>query len=226
MTELLINAVGLQKNYNLNGNIIEVLKGVNFVLPPGKTASIIGHSGAGKSTLLHVLGLLESPSSGELVFMNKLSSNLTDAERSLIRLDSIGFVFQFHHLLPEFNAEENVMLPALILGKNKSDSKHDAEELLIRVGLKDRMQHKPGELSGGEQQRVALARSMINKPNVILADEPTGNLDQEASRAMHKLLWELSSESNTSLLVVTHNIEFARQADLQFSMTDGVLQTI
>jgi len=189
----------------------------------GETVSIVGPSGAGKSTLLHLLGVLEKPTCGQVFINGKDTSQLSEPERSRLRLEKIGFIFQFHHLLPEFTALENVMLPGLILGKELSRCVQGASDLLEQVGLKERLHHKPGELSGGEQQRVALARALINQPALILADEPTGNLDFESARRMQLLLWQLCTDHQATVLIVTHNLEFAHSADRVFKMEGGRL---
>jgi len=225
MPKNIVEACNLFKTYNHQQRNVEVLNGVNITLTRGETVSIVGPSGAGKSTLLYLLGLLERPSSGSLLFDARNVNTLNDHARARIRLTKIGFVFQFHHLLPEFTALENVMLPGLMLRNEKPETEKRAGELLNTVGLHDRHDHKPGELSGGEQQRVAFARAMINSPELILADEPTGNLDRNAAGALEDLMWVLCREKNTALLIVTHNPNLAATADQRFRLVDGHLQS-
>jgi len=222
----MIRSEQLSKSYERKGRIVPVLKNVNMSVNAGETVAIIGPSGAGKSTLLHQLGLLENPSSGKIYFDERDTSVLTDRERTKLRLNGIGFVFQFHHLLPEFSALENIILPGLISGISKSECEERGKELLDSVNLLDRASHKPGELSGGEQQRVTLARALMNKPRLILADEPTGNLDREASILLQRLLWGLCDSQNSALLIVTHNQSIAKEADRTLEMIDGSLNSV
>lgn len=204
------------------GNL-DVLKGVSLELEKGKILSIIGKSGSGKSTLLHILGTLDSFKEGRLLIDGVETNKLDKNKISDFRNDKIGFIFQFHHLLDEFNALENVMIPALIGKKSKDQAKIDAIELLDLLGLKDRIDHKPNQLSGGEQQRVAVARALINKPDLILADEPSGNLDSESSKQLHDLLFDLRDRFNLSFVIVTHNDDLAKMSDRYLTMVDGVL---
>lgn len=226
MPKNIIETRGLAKTYLLNGREVVVLKGVDISLSAGESVAVVGPSGAGKSTLLYLLGLLEKPTGGSLYIDDHDAGELTDRERSLIRLTRIGFVFQFHHLLPEFTALENVMLPGLMLGRSQSDCSKEAVLLLSQVNLSDRFNHKPGELSGGEQQRVAFARALMNSPDFILADEPTGNLDRNASLTLEEMMWKLCREQETSLLIVTHNHNLAQKADRCLELVDGVLNTV
>ena len=182
---------------------------------------IIGTSGAGKSTLLHILGTLDRPSEGTIYFEGVDLFSLTDRQLASFRNKRIGFIFQFHNLLPEFSALENVMLPAFIGGADKTNTESKAKELLDEVGLKDRLKHKPGELSGGEQQRVALARALINGPDLILADEPTGNLDSETRHSMHELLNRINKERNQTFVIVTHNSNLAKRMERVIHLIDG-----
>ena len=223
MPKNIIEAHGLAKTYLHNGREVVVLRGVDISLPAGESVAVVGPSGAGKSTLLYLLGLLEKPSGGSLYIDNREAGELSDRERSLIRLTRIGFVFQFHHLLPEFTALENVMLPGMMLGRSQSECSKEAALLLSQVNLSDRFNHKPGELSGGEQQRVAFARALMNSPDFILADEPTGNLDHDASGVLEEMMWKLCREQETSLLIVTHNFSLAQKADHFLELNDGVL---
>ncbi len=202
---------------------IDILKDLNFDLDKGETVAIVGASGIGKSTLLHILGTLDRPDSGEVFFRNE-DVFLFDKEKlARFRNESIGFVFQFHHLLSEFTALENAMMPVFIRGLDKEQAKRAAETILVRVGLKDRMFHRVTELSGGEQQRVALARALVLKPVMLLADEPTGNLDRKNSAAVHELLMELNREFRMTLVVVTHNAELAAYMSRRVTIADGQL---
>jgi len=182
---------------------------------------VVGASGAGKSTLLHILGTLDRPSEGKIYFEGVDLFSLTDKQLASFRNKRIGFIFQFHHLLPEFSALENVMLPAFIAGADKTDTEDKAKELLDEMGLKDRLKHKPGELSGGEQQRVALARALINGPDLVLADEPTGNLDSKTSNSMHELLNRINEERNQTFVIVTHNSNLAKRMERVVHLIDG-----
>ncbi|MGB5616622.1 MAG: ABC transporter ATP-binding protein [Desulfobacterales bacterium] len=199
----------LSKSYNGSGARIDILKKVNFDLVAGETLAVVGASGIGKSTLLHVLGTLDRPDSGRLFFKDQDVLRYDDKTLARFRNESIGFVFQFHHLLSEFSALENTMMPVLIRGRSKSAAQDAAEAILVRVGLKDRLHHRVTKLSGGEQQRVALARALVLRPALLLADEPTGNLDQGNSKQVHELLMELNRELHMTLVVVTHNLELA-----------------
>lgn len=199
----------LSKSYDGSGARIDILKGVNFDLVAGETLAVVGASGIGKSTLLHVLGTLDRPDSGRLFFKDQDVLRYDDKTLARFRNESIGFVFQFHHLLSEFSALENTMMPVLIRGRSKSAAQDAAEAILVRVGLKDRLHHRVTKLSGGEQQRVALARALVLRPALLLADEPTGNLDQGNSKQVHELLMELNRELHMTLVVVTHNLELA-----------------
>lgn len=202
---------------------IDVLKNLDFEMRKGETVAIVGASGIGKSTLLHILGTLDRPDSGQ-VFFRQEDLFLLDGDRlAKFRNDCIGFVFQFHHLLPEFTAIENTMMPMLINGDDKRIAHRAAEEILVRVGLKDRLFHQVGELSGGEQQRVALARALLKKPPLLLADEPTGNLDEKNSAQVHQLLLELNRELQMTLVVVTHNMDLAAYMSRRVTLMEGKL---
>jgi lipoprotein-releasing system ATP-binding protein len=200
---------------------LEVLKGVSISLQKGELATIVGPSGCGKSTLLHILGTLDTPDKGQITMNGIDFSNLKGKQLAAFRNKHIGFVFQFHHLLPEFNALENVSIPAWIAGRKKNEVKEAATDLLKKMGLENRLTHKPSALSGGEQQRVAVARALINKPSIVLADEPTGNLDSAHARELHQLFISLKNELGQSFLIVTHNEELAAQSDRVWSMRDG-----
>ena len=202
---------------------LQILKGVNVAVPRGEIVSIVGKSGAGKSTLLHILGTLDQADQGEVTINKTLVRHLGMRQLAAFRNQHIGFVFQFHHLLPEFTALENVCIPGFIQKKPENAVKRRAAELLEYLGLSDRLQHKPGELSGGEQQRVAVARALINQPDVIFADEPTGNLDSTASQDLHRLIRRLRDEYRQTFVIVTHNKELADLSDRCLEMRDGLL---
>ncbi|MCP4630724.1 MAG: ABC transporter ATP-binding protein [bacterium] len=225
-SENLIAVRGLFKSFTNGGATIDVLKNLEFDLSTGETVAIVGPSGIGKSTLLHVIGTLDRPDSGELLFKGEDVFLYDDLKLARFRNRSIGFVFQFHHLLPEFSAVENAMMPALISGTAKQQATQAAEEILIRVGLKDRLYYRVGKLSGGEQQRVALARALVLKPAVLLADEPTGNLDKSNSEHVHSLLMELNQEFSMTLVVVTHNSELASCMSRRVTIVDGNLTPV
>ncbi len=213
----------VKKSFSQANQKIDIIKGVNLEIQKGELALLVGPSGAGKTTILQISGLLDSPSSGE-VFINDINtSNASDEVRTKIRRDNIGFVYQSHHLLPEFSALENTSLPLLIQGKSKSESFKKAEEILKEIGLGDRLNHKPAQLSGGQQQRVAIARAVITKPSLLLADEPTGNLDSEIAIKVFDLIKDLAKNHNIGCLVVTHNHEFGKKSDKIFTIKDGAL---
>ncbi len=200
---------------------LQVLKGVDIDIHKGEIVSIIGASGAGKSTLLHILGTLDKADSGEIMLNGERVDKLSGKNLAAFRNKNIGFIFQFHHLLPEFTAVENVCIPGWIGGKNKSATEKRAKELLEKLGLSHRLNNKPGQLSGGEQQRVAVARALINNPSIIMADEPTGNLDSANANEMHQLFINLRNEFQQTFLIVTHNEELARMSDRILQMKDG-----
>jgi len=214
----------LKKRFSNGGVSIEVLTDINLDLSVGETVAIIGASGIGKSTLLHILGTLERPDSGTLLFRGEDVFRYDDMKLANFRNQSIGFVFQFHHLLPEFSALENAMMPVLINGMSKQHAAEAAEAILVKVGLQERLKYRVGKLSGGEQQRVALARALVLRPAVLLADEPTGNLDKGNSEQVHELLLTLNQELNMTLVVVTHNMELSSQMSRQVTIVDGRLQ--
>ena len=223
-TDRWIRVRDLKKSFQNGGVSIDVLQGVNLDLGIGETVAIVGASGIGKSTLLHILGTLDRPDSGTLEFQGEDVFLYNDFKLAQFRNRTIGFVFQFHHLLPEFSALENAMMPALINGFDKADASKAAEEILVRVGLQDRLNLRVGKLSGGEQQRVALARALVLKPAVLLADEPTGNLDNINSDQVHQLVLELNRELSMTLVVVTHNMELASYMSRCVTIADGRLQ--
>ena len=213
----MIKAEGIYKSYGQ----LNVLKGIDLEIEKGQIVSIVGASGAGKSTLLHIMGTLDKADKGR-VFINNIEVNLlNDKKLSEFRNKHIGFVFQFHHLLPEFTALENICIPAFIAKIKKKEAVEKAYEILDFLGLRDRAEHKPGELSGGEQQRIAVARALINRPDVIFADEPSGNLDSANAKELHKLFFDLRQQFNQTFVVVTHNEELANMADRKISMKDG-----
>jgi len=209
------------KTYGNGAKQVEVLKGIDLTFFKGERAAIVGASGVGKTTLLHILGTLDRPTSGKVVYEGKDIFALNEKELALFRNREIGFVFQFHHLLPEFNALENTMMPCLIRGMSKKEGASQAESILSLVGLKNRLTHKPGELSGGEQQRVAVARALVLDRKLLLADEPTGNLDTKTGEAVFDLLQELNQIKGVTLIVVTHNLKLAAQLSRQIHLVDG-----
>jgi lipoprotein-releasing system ATP-binding protein len=212
---------GLVKTFWTNGNQVEVLTGVDLDIFRGETLAVVGASGVGKSTLLHILGTLERPTTGQLFWDGTEVFSLDDKLLAAFRNRKVGFVFQFHHLLSEFNALENVMMPALIARLPKNTAQERAEAILVRVGLKERLRHRVSTLSGGEQQRVAVARALVLEPEVLLADEPTGNLDPKSGARVQELIRELNRERGLTSVIVTHNLELARTLDRQITLRDG-----
>jgi len=216
---LVIEATDIHKYYG----DLHILKGVSMKVSSGEIVSIVGPSGAGKSTLLHIIGTLSRASQGTVTFEGEDVFKMSDKRLGIFRNQNIGFVFQFHHLLPEFTALENVLIPAFIGKKNGAMIREKGIELLTYLGLKERLEHKPSELSGGEQQRVAVARALINDPKIVLADEPSGNLDTDHARELHELFFELRKKFNQTFVIVTHNEELASMADRKLSMKDGMI---
>lgn len=209
------------KNIHKSYGSLEVLKGIDAVIEQGEIVSIVGASGAGKTTLLQIVGTLDKPDCGEILYDGRRVDNLPDREMARFRNGNIGFVFQFHQLLPEFTALENVMIPALIGGGKQSDAEQEAKRILDFLGLSDRLGHKPAQLSGGEKQRVAVARALINRPSVILADEPSGSLDSKNKIELHKLFFDLRDEFKQTFVIVTHDETLARMTDRTLFMKDG-----
>lgn len=213
----MLKAIDIHKSFG----DLEILKGLNIEIAQGEIVSIVGSSGAGKTTLLQVISSLSPADQGQIFYDNINISNLNQNQLADFRNKNIGFIFQFHHLLPEFNALENVFIPAIIKGESKSDASAKAIKLLNRLGLEKRLYHKPSELSGGEQQRVATARALINNPKIIFADEPSGNLDSKTADELHQLFFELRKEFNQTFVIVTHNQELASLCDRKLLMKDG-----
>ena len=213
----------LAENIHKAYGSLEVLKGVSLEIQKAEIVSIVGASGAGKSTLLHILGTLDMPEHGSIIINGQKPAAMNEKKLSAFRNKEIGFVFQFHHLLPEFTALENVCIPAYIAGDGKKVAIEKAEKLMVLLGLKDRMHHKPSALSGGEQQRVAVARALVNSPSVVLADEPSGNLDSGSSVELHKLFLSLRNELQQTFVIVTHNKELAEMADRRLLIKDGII---
>ena len=221
----LLSAKNLYKTYKEGKMVTEVLKNVSFDIYPQSLLAIIGSSGSGKSTLLHLLGGLDKPTSGEIIFKSQQLNRLSEQEKAHLRNQEIGFVYQFHHLLPDFTALENVAMPLLIAGTSPSEAKKRAMAMLESVNLVKRAYHRPAELSGGERQRVAIGRALINNPALVMADEPTGNLDKSTADAIFDLLIKLNREHGTAFLVVTHDLVLANKLDQQLIMSDGQLST-
>jgi len=223
MNNSLLTANNIKKSFKEGPLNVGVLKGLEFSVNKNETIAIIGSSGSGKSTLLHLLGGLDVPDSGNILINNQNINKLNDAERGVLRNKYLGFIYQFHHLLPEFTAVENVALPLLIRRDSRVAAEKKAKELLCSVGLSERLQHKPGELSGGERQRTAIARALVTNPKCILADEPTGNLDEKSAREVFELIISLNKNLGSSLIMVTHNLELSKQADRVFELKEGKL---
>lgn len=224
MSEPVLSIRGLERTYVTAAGPLTVLRGVDLDLRPGEIVGLIGPSGSGKSSLLHAAGLLEHPDGGRISVLGQDCTDLSDRQRTRVRLATIGFVYQFHHLLPEFSALDNVALPQMIAGKSRRAAQDRARTLLTELGLKERAQHQPAQLSGGEQQRVAIARALANSPRLLLADEPTGNLDPTTSGAVFENLYALARSEGVAALVATHNLELARHMDRVFALKDGHLE--
>lgn len=219
----MIKVTDLHKSFSMGSHELPVIKGINLEIQRGELIAIVGASGAGKSTLLHIIGTLDRPTSGTVTFDGQDLFQLSDTQQAEFRNRRVGFVFQFHHLLPEFTALENACMPALVQRRDQPTVEADAQALLAEVGLSKRVHHKPGELSGGEQQRVAMARALMQKPDVILADEPTGNLDTHTGDSLFALMRELNRSRRTTFIIVTHNDKLSAQCDRIVHMQDGMI---
>ena len=223
--EFSLQTIDLGKDYKEgSGEALHVLRNINFTLNAGETAAIIGSSGSGKSTLLNLLGGLDIPTSGKVLINNDDLFTINEKSRCYVRNQHLGFIYQFHHLLPEFTALENVAMPQLIYGVDKDKAREKSLQLLTEVGLADRIEHKPGELSGGERQRAAIARALINSPDCVLADEPTGNLDRKNAENALELIMQLNKSYKTSLIMVTHDLHIAERLDTVYELEDGILR--
>lgn len=217
----MLKAEGIRKSYGS----LKVLKGVNLTVQAGEVVVIVGASGAGKSTLLHILGTLDTPESGIVQIKGKDVFQQSSTALAQFRNRHIGFVFQFHNLLPEFSALENIMIPGLIAGRDEKELKTKAAELMLKLGIQERMDHKPSEMSGGEQQRTAVARALVNSPDIVFADEPSGNLDSKNAAELHQLFFQLRKDLGCTFVIVTHNLEFAGMADRKIEIKDGIISS-
>ncbi|MFC3077995.1 ABC transporter ATP-binding protein [Phenylobacterium terrae] len=224
MSEPVLSVRGLERVYETGAGPLPVLKGVDLDVYPGEIVGLVGPSGSGKSSLLHAAGLLEHPNAGRIVIEGRDCSTLTDKQRTKVRLGAIGFVYQFHHLLAEFTALDNVALPQMIAGRSRAAAQARAKDLLSELGLAERLTHQPPQLSGGEQQRVAVARALANAPRLLLADEPTGNLDPSTSTSVFDNIYDLARRQGIAALVATHNLELARHMDRVLTLKDGHLE--
>lgn len=224
MSDPVLSLRGVERVYKTEAGDLPVLRGVDIDIYPGEVVGLIGPSGSGKSSLLHSAGLLERPDAGLVALAGRDCSKLSERVRTRIRLGTVGFVYQFHHLLPEFSALENVAMPGMIAGRSRSDAEARALELLTELGLTARVNHQPAQMSGGEQQRVAIARALANKPQLLLADEPTGNLDPATSAAVFQSLYSLARGQGVAALIATHNMDLARYMDRVFALKDGHLE--
>jgi len=222
----LIQAYNLCKDFKQGGETLSILRNLGMTIEEGEMVALVGPSGAGKSTLLHLVGLLDSPTSGSITLKGEDVSALDDKARTELRRQEIGFIYQFHHLQPEFSALENVMVPQMIAGMSKKDARDHAAALLSGLGLADRLEHRPSRLSGGEQQRVSIARALINKPSLILADEPTGNLDPETSEQVFDMLVKTVRQTGVGALIATHNLDLADRMDRVLEMKMGQVSTL
>lgn len=226
MSNPLLQCKQLCKSYKENGIETDVLKGVDLEVLPGEILAIVGTSGSGKSTLLHLLGALDVPTSGEVLIEGEAIHRMSEAAKNKLRNQKLGFVYQFHHLLPEFSALENVAMPLLIGGERAKNAKQLAAEMIDNVGLSHRIKHKPSELSGGERQRIAIARALVNSPRLVMADEPTGNLDAQSAEEIFQLMRDLNQRLKTGFVVVTHDLELAARMDRQVRLVKGQLEEL
>ncbi len=224
-TKKIISCKNLSKHFNEGKLDVSVLKGINLDIQAGEKVAIVGTSGSGKSTLLHILGGLDLPNEGRVEVLGKDIATLSDTARGKLRNESLGFIYQFHHLLPEFTALENVAMPLLIRGLSVSDASEQATAILDKVGLGERLTHKPGQLSGGERQRAAIARALVTQPNAVLADEPTGNLDHKTAMHIFDIMQTLNQEMGTAFIIVTHDRQLAEKMDKIYTLVDGELTT-
>ncbi|ASQ46503.1 lipoprotein-releasing ABC transporter ATP-binding protein LolD [Legionella clemsonensis] len=225
MSNPILKCENLSKSYHDGTNSVEVLRGINFVIQPGERVAIVGPSGSGKSTLLHLLGGLDKATGGEVLIDNVNWQSLSEKQRCQLRNRQLGFVYQFHHLLPEFTALENVSMPLLLGNQSIAQAQASAENILQQVGLAQRLNHKPSQLSGGERQRVAIARALVHQPQCVLADEPTGNLDHATALKIFELMLGLNENLNTALVIVTHDVQLARKMDKILTIQDGLLSS-
>ncbi|MDX9688887.1 MAG: ABC transporter ATP-binding protein [Proteobacteria bacterium] len=223
MSEMALHLQGIVRTFHQAGETLDVLRGCDMHVMRGERVALIGPSGAGKSTLLHIAGLLEKPDKGVILIDDKRADGLDDTQRTLLRRSTIGFVYQSHHLLPEFSARENIVLPQMIAGKTETEAKKRADELLELIRLDRRATHRPAQLSGGEQQRIAIARALANKPTILIADEPTGNLDPHTAGDVFNILKEIVDDQKVGILMATHNLELAHRMDRQYSLEDGLI---
>lgn len=223
MNDIALHLQDIRRSFFQGGNRLDVLRGCNLTVRNGERVALIGPSGAGKSTLLHIAGLLEKPDEGIVLINGKHAEELDDINRTTLRRESIGFVYQSHHLLPEFSAKENIVLPQMIAGKAREEAEHRAEELLSIIGLSQRAAHRPAQLSGGEQQRVAIARALANRPSLVIADEPTGNLDPHTAEHVFSILKEIVENQCIGLFMATHNLDLARRMDRMCELKEGLI---
>lgn len=223
MSEIILDSKNLVKSYHDGTSIIEVLRGIDITISKGDSVAIIGPSGSGKSTFLHLLGGLDQPTSGQVCINDVNWQKINEKQRCQLRNQRLGFVYQFHHLLPEFSALENVAMPLLLAGMEVNNATEQASDMLDNVGLKSRKSHKPAQLSGGERQRVAIARALVHKPQCVLADEPTGNLDQATASRVFDLMLELNKQMKTALIIVTHDQQIAKRMDRILTLQEGIL---